>query len=285
MPRAFRDAPRLAPAVPLRDGARGARPSRAPRQRLLQHEMRLPTPARMSEAANRTFDRSIAQNRYPGRGLVIGRNGAGDWTLVYWIMGRSEHSRNRQFVAEGGRLRTRAFDESRVADPSLIIYEAMLELPGVWLVSNGDQTRTIADALTSGGTFESALAHRAHEPDAPHYTPRISGMLDTRRAAPSVSLAILRANPHDPSLTDRTFHYVATPAPGTGRGLTTYAGDGDPLPSFAGDPLLLPLEGRGAEILERYWAGLDAGNRIALAVKTLTSDAAPAELLVRNRFV
>jgi IMP cyclohydrolase len=122
----------------------------------------------MSEAANRTFDRSIAQNRYPGRGLVIGRNGAGDWTLVYWIMGRSEHSRNRQFVAEGGLLRTRAFDESRVADPSLIIYEAMLELPGVWLVSNGDQTRTIADALNSGATFESARgrpqAHRSHVP-------------------------------------------------------------------------------------------------------------------------
>jgi IMP cyclohydrolase len=239
----------------------------------------------MSEATNRTFDRSIAQNRYPGRGLVIGRNSAGDWTLVYWIMGRSEHSRNRQFVAEGGLLRTRAFDESRVADPSLIIYEAMLELPDVWLVSNGDQTRTIADALNSGATFESALAQRAHEPDAPHYTPRISGMLDRRRGAPSLSLAILRANPGDPGLTDRTFHYVATPAPGTGRCLTTYAGDGEPLPSFAGDPLLLPLEGGGADILERYWAGLDADNRIAIAVKTLAAGAGTAELLVRNRFV
>jgi IMP cyclohydrolase len=239
----------------------------------------------MNEAISRTFDRAIVQNRYPGRGLVIGRNGAGDWTLVYWIMGRSEHSRNRQFVAEGGVLRTRARDESRVADPSLIIYEAMLELPGVWLVSNGDQTRTIADALASGATFESALAQRAHEPDAPHYTPRISGMLDRRQGAARVSLAILRANPNDPSLTDRTFHYVGTPAAGTGRCLTTYAGDGDPLPSFVGEPLLLPLEGHGADILERYWTGLDAENRIALAVKTLAPDAGAAELLVRNRFV
>ena len=92
----------------------------------------------MNDLAARTFDRSIASNRYPGRGVVIGRNGAGEWTLVYWIMGRSEHSRNRQFVAQGGVLRTQAFDASRVVDPSLIIYEAMLELPGISLVTNGD---------------------------------------------------------------------------------------------------------------------------------------------------
>jgi hypothetical protein len=217
---------------------------------------------------------------------VIGRNGAGDWTLVYWIMGRSEHSRNRQLVAEGGVLRTQAFDASRVLDPSLIIYEAMLELPAVWLVSNGEQTRTIADALARGASFESALATWAHEPDAPHYTPRISGMLDLRQAAPRVSLAVLRANPSDPSLTDRAFFYVATPGVGTGRGLTTYVGDGNPLPSFAGEPLLLPLEGRAADILERYWTGLDPDNRIAIAVKTLApGDAGSRELLVKNRYV
>jgi IMP cyclohydrolase len=239
----------------------------------------------MTELANRTFDRSIAQNRYPGRGLVIGRNGTGEWTLVYWIMGRSEHSRNRQFVAEGAVLRTQAFDASRVVDPSLIIYEAMLELPGVQLVTNGDQTRTVADALAAGASFESALIGRAHEPDAPHYTPRISGMLDQRGGSARLSLAILRANSSDPELTDRTFFQVAVPPPGIGRGLTTYAGDGNPLPSFVGEPLLLPLVGSGADILERYWSGLDADNRIALAVKTLGSDGRTAELLVRNRYV
>lgn len=239
----------------------------------------------MTELANRTFDRSIAQNRYPGRGLVIGRNGNGDWTLVYWIMGRSEHSRNRQFVAEGAVLRTQAFDASRVVDPSLIIYEAMLELPGVQLVTNGDQTRTIAAALAAGGSFEAALAGRAHEPDAPHYTPRISGMLDLRSGSARLTLAILRANPLDPEQTDRTFFQLALPAPGTGRGLTTYAGDGNPLPSFAGEPLLLPLEGRAADILDRYWSGLDADNRIALAVKTIASDGRTSELSVRNRYV
>jgi IMP cyclohydrolase len=247
----------------------------------------------MQELARRTFDRSIASNRYPGRGLVIGRNtsgsqtsgapGQGDWTLVYWIMGRSEHSRNRQFAAQGGVLRTQAFDAKLVVDPSLIIYEAMLELPGIQLVSNGDQTRTISDALSRGESFEAALAGRAHEPDAPHYTPRISGMLDLRGGSARLSLSILRANPYDPMLTDRTLFQLAAPPPGIARALTTYAGDGNPLPSFSGEPLVLPLEGRGSDVLEAYWRALDADNRISLAVKTLAPDGSCRELLVKNR--
>jgi IMP cyclohydrolase len=238
----------------------------------------------MNELAGRTFERSIASNRYPGRGLVIGRNTDGDWTLVYWIMGRSEHSRNRQFVAEGGVLRTQAFDPSRVVDPSLILYEAMLELPGIQLVSNGDQTRTLFEALARGASFEAALEGRAHEPDAPHYTPRISGMLALRGETPRLSLSILRANPEDPTLTDRTFFQLAPPAPGFGRGITTYASDGNPLPSFSGEPLVLPCEGKGADILERYWSALDADHRIALAVKTVAPDGRCSELLLKNRY-
>ena len=247
----------------------------------------------MHELAQRTLERCIARNRYPGRGLVIGRNtsggptaagqGQGEWTLVYWIMGRSEHSRNRQFVAEGSVLRTQAFDPKLVVDPSLIIYEAMLELPGIQLVSNGDQTRTIYDALVHGGSFEQAIAGRAHEPDAPHYTPRISGMLDLRGGKANLSLSILRSNPHDRSLTDRTFFQLAAPPPGLGRCITTYAGDGDPLPSFSGEPLVVPCEGRGSDILQCYWEALDAGNRISLAVKTIHPDGSCRELLVKNR--
>lgn len=239
----------------------------------------------MNDLALRTFERAIAKNPYPGRGLVIGRNGQGAWTLVYWIMGRSEHSRNRQLVAEGGVLRTQAFDPSRVVDPSLIIYDAMLELPGIQLVSNGDQTRTVFDALTRGTSFAAALETRAHEPDAPHYTPRISGMLDLRGDGARLSLAILRANPVDPGQTDRTFFELGLPPPGIGRGITTYAGDGNPLPSFSGDPLALPCEGRsGSEILEQYWSALDADNRIGVAVKTLAADGTCQELLVKNRY-
>jgi IMP cyclohydrolase len=239
----------------------------------------------MPDLASSDFERSIVHNRYPGRGLVIGRNGGGDWTLVYWIMGRSDNSRNRQFVVEAGVLRTRAFDASRVVDPSLIIYEAMLELPGVQLVSNGDQTRTIHDELSRGGSFESALERRAHEPDAPHYTPRISGMLDLRGSTPRVVLSILRRNPENPDHTDRSFSLLAVPAPGYGRGITTYAGDGNPLPSFTGEPLLLPFAGKGSAILERYWSALDAENRISLAVKTVSADGRTRELLVKNRYV
>src|SRR5688572_8793064 len=186
----------------------------------------------MNELAQRTLEQHVTRNRYPGRGIIIGRNGQGEWTLVYWIMGRSQNSRNRTFVAEGGTLRTQAFDPSLLEDPSLIIYEAMLELPGVQLISNGDQTRTIHDALARGSSFEAALATRAHEPDGPHYTPRISGMLDLRGAVPEVCLAILRASPLDPEQTDRSYFRVALPAPGTARALTTYASDGNPLPSF-----------------------------------------------------
>jgi IMP cyclohydrolase len=239
----------------------------------------------MNELARKTLDRAIASNRYPGRGLVIGLNSAGDWTLVYWIMGRSEHSRNRQFVAERGVLRTQAFDPSKLVDPSLIIYEAMLELPGIQLVSNGDQTRTIYDALARGQSFEAALETRAHEPDAPHYTPRISGLLDLRAEEPRLTLGILRSNPVDPARTDRTFFRLAPPPAGLGRGITTYAGDGNPLPTFSGEPLLLPLPGPGAELLELYWSALDQNHRISLAVKTLARDGACRELLVRNRYV
>jgi hypothetical protein len=237
----------------------------------------------MLELARRTLEHSIARNRYPGRGLILGRNTSSDWTLVYWIMGRSENSRNRQFIGEGGVLRTQAFDPKLVVDPSLIIYEAMLELPGIQLVSNGDQTRTIYDALARGGSFEQALAGRAHEPDAPHYTPRISGMLDLRAAEPQLALGILRSNPLDPSRTDRTFFQLAAPPPGIGRCITTYAGDGNPLPSFSGEPLVVPCEGRGSDILQCYWEALDADNRISLAVKTLAADGSCRELLIRNR--
>lgn len=238
----------------------------------------------MNELAQRTLDQHVTQNPYPGRGIVIGRNGQGDWTLVYWIMGRSQNSRNRTFVAEGGTLRTQAFDPSLLEDPSLIIYEAMLELPGVQLVTNGDQTRTIHDALARGESFEAALRTRAHEPDAPHYTPRISGLLQLAGGQPRLVLSILRSNPVNPSaLSDRSFFELGEPPAGIGRGITTYAGDGNPLPSFSGEPLVLPLEGRGSDILERYWNALNADNRISLAVKTVATDGRCRELLLKNR--
>jgi hypothetical protein len=239
---------------------------------------------KVEDLAARNFERCLRQNSYPGRGLVIGRSDEDAWLILYWIMGRSPNSRNRRFVANGTVLRTEPVDLSLVTDPSLIIYEAMLELPGVYLVSNGDQTRTMCDTIKAGRTIENALATREREPDAPNYTPRISGMLDFRGQSPAVTLSILKANPADPAHTDRFFYRPAMPTVGLGAGLTTYSGDGTPLPSFVGDPLILPLLGRAEEVLETYWSALNADNRISLAVKEITRQGASSRMLIRNRF-
>ena len=235
--------------------------------------------------ATANFRRHLQENSYPGRGLVLGRSADGaSWLQLYWIMGRSPNSQNRVFVAKGGELCTAAADPSKVEDPSLIIYEAMLELSGVYLVSNGDQTRTVHDAIAMGGTFEEALATREREPDAPNYTPRISGMLDLRAAKPALALHIIRANTIDPALSDHTSFRVAPPPAGYGRCLTTYRGDGKPLPPFEGAPLRLPLAGDGAAVLEAYWEALDADNRVALALKRIPMAGGESAITVRNRF-
>lgn len=239
---------------------------------------------------DQNFDRHIRQNSYPGRGLIVGRSAGNDaWVLVYWVMGRSAHSRNRRFVVDGATLRTEPVDISLVQDPSLIIYEAMLELPGVYLVSNGDQTRTIHDALRSGGTFEGALLTREREPDAPNYTPRISAMLDLRARASQIVFNILKANKVDPALTDHTTWRPALPPAGLGYCITTYMSDGSPLPSFDVDPLVVPLRGSAEEILETCWTALDIDNRVSLAVKWIPVDGEfsrlrATKLIVRNRF-
>jgi hypothetical protein len=233
------------------------------------------------QIAARNFARHLRDNPYPGRGFVIGRSyGAPGWIMLYWIMGRSTHSRNRRLVAEGGTLRTVPVDPQLLTDPSLIIYEAMLELPGIYLVSNGAQTRTLYEELSSGGTFEAALAPWQQEPDAPHYTPRISAML--MLAQSHVTLSMLKANPVDPACTDRYTYRPAVPAQGLGVGLTTYRGDGNPLPSFTGEPLLLPCAGSPADLLDMYWEALDVRNRVALAVKYIPAVGGTGTIIVRN---
>lgn len=227
--------------------------------------------------------RHIAANSYPGRGLIIGRSAEDEtWLMLYWIMGRSAHSRNRRLTIEGPVLRTEPVDPSRLDAPELIIYPAMLELPKVYIVTNGDQSQTIYDAFRNGGIFDDALATREREPDAPNYTPRISGMLDLS-GPPAVTLNILKANPVDPARTDRVTYRPSPPPPGLGLCLTTYAGDGDPLPGFSGDPLVLPLEGGAEEVMRTYWNALDRENRIAIALKRVAPDGS-SELMAINRY-
>ena len=240
-------------------------------------------PAQQIAEAN--LERHIQQNSYPGRGLVVGQSSAQDaWLMIYWIMGRSAGSRNRKFVAEGGVLRTETVDASLIADPSLIIYEAMLELPGIYLVSNGAQTRALLEGLQAGETFDSVLSKWEREPDAPNFTPRISAMLDLRSKPGALTLSILKASPADLNLTDRTTFRPATPPPGLGVGITTYQGDGNPLPNFSGDPLLLPCGGSAEQVLDLYWTALNAENKISLAVKQVPIHGGSSEIIIRNRF-
>jgi IMP cyclohydrolase len=228
----------------------------------------------IDELAGRNFTGHLQDNPYPGRGLVLGRPSEDTWVMIYWIMGRSTNSRNRRFVADGQVLRTEPVDLSLVADPSLIIYEAMLDLPGVYIVSNGDQTRTIYEALQQGTTLEVAL----------NFTPRISGILSLEGTTMSAVLSIIKASPLDPALSDRFYYRPAMPGTGYGFGLTTYRGDGEPLPSFSGEPLLLPCNGKAEELVERYWAALNPDNRVSLAVKEISAREGRSKLHIRNRF-
>lgn len=157
-------------------------------------------------------------------------------------------------------------------------------LPRCHLIGNGDQVRTIYEALQAGSSFDAALSTREREPDAPNYTPRISAMLDLHELPGQLTMSILKANAANPAYTDRTTYRPALPPAGLGMGLTTYDSDGSPLPSFSQDPLLLPCEGDIHTVLDRYWDALDANNRIAIAVKRLSADGETSELIVRNRY-
>lgn len=236
-----------------------------------------------NDLAINNLHEKIAKNPYPGRGLVIGKSDNSTWQIIYWIMGRSTNSRNRRFVIDNTTLRTEPVDLSKLSDPSLIIYDAMLELPGFYMVSNGDQTQTIYDTIQKGGNFEDALMTRDREPDSPNFTPRISGIIDTRSSIPIVTLSILKANSIDNNFSDRFFFRPYYPQIGFAYCLTTYMADGNPLPSFTGEPLLLPCTGSPEQILDTYWSALNEENRISLAVKTIFLKENKSRIIVRNR--
>ena len=238
------------------------------------------------EIASKTLERHIAGNPYPGRGLIIGKSlGDSHWQQVYFIMGRSPNSRNRQFAAEASVLETRPFDESKVEDPSLIIYEAMLECRKAFMVSNGDQTRTLHDGWSNGESMKEALSQREREPDAPNYTPRITGMLDFSNGSAEIGLSILKANKTNSEYTDRHYFYPSPPSAGIGYGLTTYMGDGNPLPTFVGDPLLFPIGATPEDTMDRYWDALDVNNRISISVKEIAVDGSTSRIVIRNKYV
>jgi hypothetical protein len=227
--------------------------------------------------------RALAANPYPGRGIVIGADTEGKRLVqVYWIMGRSENSRNRVFRAFPDQsVRTQAFDPAKLSDPSLVIYTAARKAGRAWIVTNGDQTDTIADALAKGGSFESALLGREYEPDAPNYTPRISALADPGDPDTAYTLSILRRGPVGGC--ERCFWRYGLAVAGLGHFISTYAGDGNPLPSFSGDPHPLPIPAGGpAEVAAWYWERLDPGNRVALMARTIDPATGEAETRILN---
>ena len=225
---------------------------------------------------------ALRANVYPGRGIVIGQTPDGSKLVqVYWIMGRSENSRNRVFVEEGDVVRTAPFDESKVEDPSLIIYNCARVLDRVHIVTNGDQTDTIYDALINGETFESALHTRTFEPDAPNYTPRVSGICDPD-SPHDYQLAILKTIGNDPDKPVRHVYSFESAIPGVGHFIATYSGDGDPLPSFEGEPQMVELLDDIGATLALYWNALNEDNKVSLMVKFIDANG-DAEVRIANK--
>lgn len=238
----------------------------------------------MASDATANLLNNLKNNVYPGRGIVIGVDETNTNIIqVYWIMGRSENSRNRIFEKTSDGIRTRAFDESKVKDPSLIIYNVMRTSGTNHIVTNGDQTDTICEHLDNNTTFETALATRTFEPDAPNYTPRISGITTYQAQASTFKLNILlsKNNNADTRLT-HTWDYPQT-TPGIGHCIHTYQHDGTPLPSFAGAPYTVPLIGSSQEIAQTFWDTLNAENRISLAVKTISIAHGTSTTLLINK--
>lgn len=206
-------------------------------------------------------------NPYPGRGIIVGRTeDGGSACAAYFIMGRSANSRNRVFALRGDALFTEPFDTSQVTDPSLILYAAMRPCGNRLILTNGDQTDTIFSRLLEGGTFEDALAARTFEPDAPNYTPRISALLTFAAGDFSYRMSILKsADAAGSACVRQTFAYPALA--GVGHFLHTYAGDGDPLPPFSGEPEPVRIEGDVDTFAQRIWNALHAENKISLFVR------------------
>jgi IMP cyclohydrolase len=227
---------------------------------------------------------ALRANSYPGRGIVIGMTpDGGRFVQIYWIMGRSENSRNRVFLRDGDLVRTAPYDESKVEDPSRIIYNAVRALGRKHIVTNGDQTDTVFGTLRGGGTFEEALFTRTFEPDPPNFTARIAGLVDLDDALHAYRLAILKALGSSPDHCARQVFSYAAGIPGSGHCVTTYAGDGSPLPPFEGEPYLLPTGDDLDGLAELYWGALNEDNKISLLAKSIDRNTGRCELRIVNK--
>ncbi len=225
----------------------------------------------------------LRDTAYPGRGIVLGRTADGKKAAIaYFIMGRSENSRNRVFEATDDGIRTRAYDESKMTDPSLIIYHPVRNMgPVMTIVTNGDQTDTIRDAIREGHCYRHALNTRTFEPDGPNWTPRISGVV---KPDGSYNLSILKSLDGDPSCCCRYFFEYDRPVPGVGHFISTYQGDGNPLPSFEGEPKRVAVIASSAkEWADQLWASLNEDNKVSLFVEFIDLEHKTRDTVILNK--
>ena len=225
----------------------------------------------------------LAGNSYPGRGIVIGQSADGkNAVIAYFIMGRSVNSRNRVFVEEGAGIRTQAYDPAKLSDPSLVIYAPVRVLGEDTIVTNGDQTDTIYDFLKEGKTFEEALRTRTFEPDCPNYTPRISGIVERGEGSFTYKLSILKSCGGDPDFAQRFFFEYA-PKAGLGHFIHTYKQDGDPIPSYEGEPTPVFIEGDIDAFTASLWENLNEDNKVSLFTRFIDLETGKAETRIVNK--
>ena len=235
------------------------------------------------------LDEILKANEYPGRGIVAGKSADGKYAVsAYWTMGRSAGSRNRIFVTENENgsevVSTKAFDESLIAgDPSLIIYAAVRQLGNTTIVTNGDQTDTIYEGLKKGETFEQSLRSRKYEHDAPNFTPRISSLLNVANGKFDYAISILKS---DGGNGDNTLRFTFTydnPQNGEGHFIHTYMGNGNPLPSFEGEPEKVEIKGTIDEFANLIWESLNEENKVSLFVRFIDLETGKYEERILNK--
>lgn len=232
----------------------------------------------------RTIAEELSSSTYPGRGIIIGLTPDGGRAVTaYFIMGRSENSRNRVFKEDGQGIRTQAFDPAKLEDPSLIIYAPVRVLGYHTIVTNGDQTDTIYDLMKEGKTFEDSLHIREFEPDAPNYTPRISGIMTIENGEYSYKLSILKSAGGDPAACERFFYSYKTPLAGQAHFIHTYEKDIDPLPSFEGEPVLLETTDDIDAFAKTCWENLNEDNKVSLFVRYIDIETGETETRIINK--
>ena len=231
-----------------------------------------------------SIEQELKGNSYPGRGIIIGKTPDGKKAVTaYFIMGRSENSRNRIFVEDGAGIRTQAFDESKLTDPSLIIYAPVRVLGNKTIVTNGDQTDTIYEGMDKQLTFEQALRSREFEPDAPNYTPRISGIMHIENGTYNYAMSILKSDNGRPESCQRFTFAYNNPAAGEGHFIHTYKCDGNPLPSFEGGPKRIAVPDDIESFTNLLWESLNEENKVSLFVRYIDIETGNYETKIVNK--